>query len=298
MNEKTTALKRYHLRPLSEVLFDGAGEAVGAPSFPFGIWVSDELDTAVVTRIWAMAVNDSQIKDLSIFMATEEAGLFDVSWQELCKRAELFDRALNDTPLSETLPCPDWACALVEHYFSNLTLLGLLRKFGVNTLSNDVDPAQIDEDMQPLMDAIEPPSEVALAPGDMVCWPRRIARSGEHPHELIWPIHTGEHSSRIIVCEGHPAIGPLRLGWMWTEEMAAQIARLWKKWHAIVGFRPVRIGMATLEAYAEAPPHDLQVIRTLVLEQLSFCPDLGQEDAPVVSSLLNVLGHQWSFWWD
>ncbi len=237
--------QRHGMRPLADALYADGDEAEirCVRSLPVQVWVSDAMDAEAAQRAWAEV--SSERTELSVFMATEEAGLFDVPGEELYAHALSMARAGASGSLAP-LPCPDWVAPLVERQLA-------------------------DPELRPLLAAEEP---------------------------VVWPTYAGEGPVRVVACSGHPALGPLVLGWRWRPEMAARVATLWEVWYARSGFRPVVVGMSSLDAYAPTPPTDLTSLRALVREQLSFCPDLGQGDAPVVSALRNALGHQWRFWWD
>lgn len=297
MSDRAKMLRDNGLRPVAEVFFDGDPENAGAEQpCPLDIWISEIRDSETARQAWVRAMNEPRLSGLSIFMATEMAGLFDHAWDVLCQRLESIGRIMS---LPRESPHePDWVAGLVERRFRDPTMLGLLRRYGIRTPPQSVAADEYDEDFLPLLHALQPPQAHPSTHDRPVVAARRVFRSGERPDELVWPRYYGEDSVRVIACEGHPASGPFRVGWRWAERMAARMAGLCESWHARVGFRPVLVGMATLDAYVEAPPRDLVAIRTLVREQFAFCSDLGQEDAPVVSALLNVLGHQWHFWWD
>jgi hypothetical protein len=128
----------------------------------------------------------------------------------------------------------------------------------------------------------------------------RRTRVGKPEATLSLPVViAGEGPLLVVVHDGRPEWGPLPVGWMWDARRSASVAVLWESWAAQLGFRPVIAGAQSLGAQSTRIPEEPALVRELVRQFLTLCPEYAEGDvAPARAALRDVLSAAWSFAWD
>lgn len=297
--------------PLSKHLERERDLEESLPSYPVNVMACAPLPHGRAAELWREVRTDSRLENVVAILATDETHLFEDDWTSSCasvsEMLSRFEHAASTPPKVSAR-----RTRTLDALLNRTSTRALLRRFGVDAPGPDLTEDELydgleEDGLSEVWDAVtearhwpreqERPTEKAGGLTlTMTLGPIYLACSGESADRIAWDFPYDQQGPSVVYLVEAPErwMAPALLGWRFTVDAWVSYAPILRAWHSQLGWDPVALGRAELEAFVPHRPKTLADVRRIVGELGSLCPDsFADTNLPA-----DVLSHKWKLWWD